>query len=116
MANERARHLRKHQTVAETRLWKELRKFRHHGYHFRRQVPIQNYIVDFACLSQRLIIELDGVQHEQPSTRRRDAARDAVLSWRGFKVMRFTNSHVSRELEGVVLEMLGALGAEVKQE
>ena len=115
MADARARHLRKHQTVAETRLWKELRKFRHH-FHFRRQVPIECYIVDFACLSQRLIIEVDGVQHEPPEARAADAARDADLEWRGFKVLRFANWQVSREFEGVILEVLGALGVAVQQE
>ena len=116
MANARARHLRKHLTVAETRLWKELRRFRHHGYHFRRQVPIESYIVDFACLSQRVIIELDGVQHQETMAQRHDTARDADLSWRGFTVLRFRNDQVSQELEGVLLEILGALGTEVKQE
>jgi very-short-patch-repair endonuclease len=116
VANEKARHLRKHQTVAEVRLWKELRKFRHHGYHFRRQVPIEGFIVDFACLSQRVIIELDGAQHQEIIAQRRDAARVAGLSWRGFKVLRFRNDQVSQELDGMILEILGALGAEVKQE
>jgi very-short-patch-repair endonuclease len=116
MANEKARHLRKHQTFAEVRLWKELPKFRHHGYHFRRQVPIESYIVDFACLSQRVIIELDGVQHQETMAQRRDTARDADLSWRGFKVLRFRNDQMSQELDGVLLEILGAVGADVKQE
>ena len=116
MANASARHFRKRQTVAETRLWKELRKFRHHGFHFRRQVPIEGYIVDFACLSQRLIIEVGGVQHELPDARAADAARDADLEWRGFKVLRFANWQVSQELEGVILEVLGALGVAVKRE
>jgi very-short-patch-repair endonuclease len=111
MANERARYLRKHQTVAEARLLERAAQV-----HFRRQVPIEGYIVDFACLSQRLIIELDGVQHDELPARRRDAERDADLSWRGFKVLRFTNGDVSQELDGVVLEILGALGAAVKQE
>ena len=66
MANAIERHLRKHQTVAETRLWRELRKLRLQGYHFRRQAPIARYIVDFACLSQRVIVELDGAQHDPP--------------------------------------------------
>jgi very-short-patch-repair endonuclease len=110
MANARARQLRKHQTIAEIRLWRELRKLRHHGYHFRRQAPIENYIVDFACFSQRLIIELDGIQHDQPLARRKDAARDADLAWRGFKVLRFRNGDVSQSPEGVMLEILAALG------
>ena len=116
MANARARHLRKNQTVGERRLWKELRKLRWQGYHFRKQAPIEGYIVDFACFSQRLVIEVDGIQHEVPAAMLRDSARDAHLAWLGFKVLRFTNGHVSQELEGVMLEILAALGATVKQE
>jgi very-short-patch-repair endonuclease len=108
MANRIARHLRKHQTVAETQLWRELRKLRHQGYHFRRQAPIATYIVDFACLSQRVIIEVDGVQHDEPAARRADAARDEDLGWRGFKLLRFRNSDVAESLEGVMLEVLAA--------
>ena len=116
MANALARQLRKHQTIAETKLWSELRKLRHQGYHFRRQAPIASYIVDFACLSQKVIIEVDGVQHEEPKARAADAARDADLVWRSFKVLRFRNSDVSESLEGVMLEVLAALGAVEKPE
>jgi very-short-patch-repair endonuclease len=116
MANARARHLRKSPTVAERRLWNELRKLRWQGYHFRRQVPIEGYIVDFACLSQRVLIEVDGIQHDRPVERRRDAARDDDLNWRGFKVLRFRNGSVMQELEGVMLEVLAALGATVKRD
>jgi very-short-patch-repair endonuclease len=116
MANQAARSLRKHQTVAETKLWKELRKLRHHGYHFRRQVPLAGYIVDFACLSQKVIIELDGIQHDDPEARAADAARDADLVWRSFKVLRFRNSDVAESLERVMLEVLAALGAVEKPE
>ncbi|HWE18471.1 MAG TPA: DUF559 domain-containing protein [Hyphomicrobiaceae bacterium] len=49
---------------AKMRLWEELRELRRQGYHFRRQAPIEPYIVDFACFSQQLIIEVDGVQHD----------------------------------------------------
>lgn len=111
MANAVARHLRKHQTVAGRRLWRELRKLRWQGYHFRRQAPVAGYIVDFARFSQRLIIEVDGVQHEAHRARAADAARDADLAWRGFKVLRFRNGDVSETLEGVMLEVLAALGA-----
>ena len=116
MANERARHLRKHQTIAETKLWRELRKLRWQGYHFRRQAPSATYIVDFACLSQRVIIELDGIQHDRPMARRADATRDADLTWRGFKVLRFRNGDIAESLEGVMLEVLAALGAVEKPE
>jgi very-short-patch-repair endonuclease len=116
MANQVARHLRKHQTIAETKLWSELRKLRNHGYHFRRQAPIAGYIVDFACLSQKVIIEVDGIQHDEPAARAADTARDADLTWRSFKVLRFRNGDVSESLEGVMLEVLAALGVVEKPE
>src|SRR5262245_66164031 len=102
MANARARHLRKHQTVAEVRLWNELRKLRWQGYHFRRQAPIENYIVDFACFSQRVVIEVDGVQHSMPEARAMDVRRDADLTWRGFKVLRFRHDDIRDAREGVL--------------
>ncbi len=116
MAKEFARRLRKNPTIAEARLWDELRELRRQGYHFRRQVPIESYIVDFACFEQRVIVEIDGIQHASPEGASKDAARDAKLTWLGFKVLRFTNSDVSETLDGVMLEILAALGAVVKVE
>jgi very-short-patch-repair endonuclease len=116
MVNRVARHLRKNMTVAEKILWSELRKLRARGYHFRRQSPVDDFIVDFACLSHRLIIEVDGIQHDTNAGRRADTARDADLDWKGFKVLRFRNSDVSQNLDGVMLEILAALGAVVKVE
>ena len=116
MANANARQLRKRPTIGEIRLWKELRQLRRQGYHFPRQAPIDKYIVDFACFSQRLVIEVDGVQHQEPTNRAADAARDADLSWRGFTVLRFRNDEVRDAMHGVMLEVLAALGAVVKQE
>ena len=116
MANKLARHLHKNQTIAEVRLWRELRKLRPKGYHFRRQCPIAGFIVDFACLSHRVIIEVDGIQHDTETGIEADGARDAHLKWQGFNVLRFRNGDVKQYLDGVVLEMLAALGAVVKQE
>ena len=116
MANQTARHLRKNQTIAETRLWQELRKLRQQGYHFRRQCPIEGYIVDFACLSQRVIIEVDGIQHDAAAGIEADVARDAHLKWQGFNILRFRNSDVKEHLDGVILEVLAAIGAVAKQE
>ena len=116
MANQTARHLRKNQTIAETRLWRELHKLRPQGYHFRRQCPIEGFIVDFACLSHRLIIEVDGIQHDTVDGLKADAARDSHLVWQGFTILRFRNGEVKNELEGVKLEILAVLGAVVKQE
>jgi len=116
MANEIARKLRKTPTFAEKRLWNELRKLRQQGYHFRRQHPIEGFVVDFACLSQKVIIEVDGAQHQLPENSRSDASRDARLHWLGYRMLRFGNGDVADHLDGVVLEILAALGAVVKQE
>ena len=116
MADVRARQLRKRLTIGETLLWKELRELRRQGDHFRRQAPIAPYIVDFACFWQRVIIEVDGVQHQEPEALAADAARDADLKWRGFTVLRFRNDEVSDAMHGVILEVLAALGAIERQE
>lgn len=116
MANGLARQLRKRPTISEVRLWSEPLKLKAQGYHFRRQHPIEGFIVDFACLSQMLIVEVDGIQHQTPEHARSDAARDAKLHWRGYRVLRFGNGAVRDHLDGVVLKILAALGAVEKQE
>ncbi len=116
MANQFARYLRKNETFAEQQLWKELRNLRAQGYHFRRQAPLDDFIVDFACLRHRVIIEADGIQHATVEGRIKDAARDAHLHWQGFTVLRFGNGDVSENIEGVIAEVLAVLGAVAWQE
>ena len=111
MANQLARHLRKVSTPAERRLWRELRALRSLGYHFRRQVPFGRYVVDFACLSHRLIIEVDGSQHVEGPGLVSDAIRDDHIRWRGFTVVRFSNADVLRNPSGVIASVLIELGA-----
>jgi very-short-patch-repair endonuclease len=65
MSIERARVLRKNATDAERRLWRYLRDRQLDGFRFRRQVPLGRYVADFACLSARLVVELDGSQHAE---------------------------------------------------
>lgn len=113
MADERARSFRKRPTVAEARLWrlwKELRALHAQGFHFRRQVPVDDFIVDFACFGQRLIVEVDGSQHDEPAGLSADSARDAHLRWQGFTVMRFRNLDVLGNTSGVVETILRELG------
>lgn len=110
MANENARRLRRNMTVDEQKLWRELRELRSLGFHFRRQAPIDHLIVDFLCNRALLVVEVDGVQHHTEEGRMRDAARDAHLAWRGYKVVRFTNGEVTHTLDGVVLEIMAELG------
>jgi very-short-patch-repair endonuclease len=101
-----ARSLRKNQTEAERRLWRELRQ-RAIGVRFRRQAPIGPYIVDFVSFERKLVIELDGGQHlENP----KDEIRDAWLTQSGLRVLRFWNNEVLANTEGVMTVILRALG------
>ncbi|MBS0267015.1 MAG: endonuclease domain-containing protein [Planctomycetes bacterium] len=108
---ERAKDLRRDQTPAEHFLWDELRAKRFHGYKFRRQVPIGNYIVDFVCLERKIIIELDGGQHTDSHHRTYDSRRDHWLRSEGFSVLRFWNSDVFHEWEAMAERILHALQA-----
>ena len=112
MANERARQLRGDQTDAERKLWRRLRVLKTDGFHFRRQVPIDHLIVDFACFSARLVIEVDGGQHNWEAGRHADEARDAHLHRYGFTVLRFWNNEVMANPEGVMERVRGILDRE----
>ena len=94
-----AKQLRKNTTAAEKQLWQQLRAKQLHGFKFKRQQPIGNYIVDFVCFEKRLVIELDGGQHAEQVDR--DAARTQWLEAQGFKVIRFWNNAVLQNLDGV---------------
>jgi very-short-patch-repair endonuclease len=93
-----ARQLRRNMTIAERRLWSILRMRGIEGFRFRRQCPLGPYIVDFACLEARLVVEADGGQHMDSTT---DTARDARLCDMGFRVLRFWNHDIVANLEGV---------------
>ena len=109
MPNANARALRKSMTRQEVRLWQQLRALKPRGYHFRRQAPIGPYIVDFACLGARLVIEADGGQHNMMVEAGKDARRDAFLRGEGFVVLRFWNSEIDSKLDGVLQTILAAL-------
>ncbi len=94
------RSLRKNATPAERILWQELRLLKSEGRHFRRQVPIDQYITDFACHPAKLIIELDGGQHGVAIVY--DEARTKTLNYHGYKVVRFWNSEIFESLEGAI--------------
>jgi very-short-patch-repair endonuclease len=84
----------------------KLRELKALGFHFRRQAPIGPYIVDFAALSARVVIEIDGGQHGLPEGMRSDDERDRFLQSRNFRVMRYWNSDVDRNLRGVMEDIL----------
>jgi very-short-patch-repair endonuclease len=98
--------LRKNQTDAEQRLWKLLRAKRPEGWKFRRQFPIGCYIADFACPAARLIVEADGGQHSENA---HDATRDRWLTGQDWRVIRFWNTDILTNEEGVLTAVLAAL-------
>ena len=102
-----AKTLRSHQTEAEQRLWYHLRAHRFMELKFKRQKPIGRYIVDFVCLEQQLIIELDGGQHVEQEAY--DRQRDAWLRQQGYTVLRFWNNDVMQNLDGVLEQIHMAL-------
>jgi very-short-patch-repair endonuclease len=91
-AHERARVLRREMTEAERRLWQKLRSRQTEGYRFRRQVPIGRFIADFVCHEARLIVEIDGGQHDPSSDI--EASRTRFLESEGYCVLRFWNNEV----------------------
>ena len=104
---EQAKALRQRQTDAEGLLWHYLRKKQLGGYKFRRQQPIGPYIVDFACMPEKLLVELDGGQHAERADH--DERRDAFLRSKGFRVLRFWNNEVFENCFGVLERVYEAL-------
>ncbi|MDH4608254.1 endonuclease domain-containing protein [Pseudomonas sp. BN102] len=95
-----ARQLRSNMTDAERHLWYYLRGHRFLGLKFKRQKPMGRYIVDFICLEYRLVIELDGGQHQEQVAR--DAERDRYFIKQGYRVLRFWNHEVLGETDSVL--------------
>ena len=109
-----ARKLRSEMTEAEKRIWYFLRANRFSGVRFKRQVPIGPFNVDFACLSEELVIELDGGQHDADAAR--DAKRAAWLESQGFRVMRFWNNEVFENLDTVLRAIDLAIGGQARRD
>ena len=103
----RARELRNGATEAERLLWSKLKGRQLGGRKFSRQIAAEGFIADFACRELRLIVELDGGQHSLQTAA--DASRDARLAQAGWTVLRFWNSEVFGNLDGV----LAAIGEAV---
>jgi very-short-patch-repair endonuclease len=106
-----ARRLRQTQTTPEARLWDLVRGRKLNGCKFRRQVPIDRYFADFACIEARLIVELDGAVHDEEDVVLRDMARTEVLEACGYAVLRFQNEAVMTDPGGVAEAIVSALRA-----
>jgi len=113
-----AKRLRRNQTDAERLMWFRLRDRRLAGWKFKRQAPIDRFVIDFFCADGKIIVEIDGGQHDED--RERDASRTAALEAMGYIVLRFWNSDVIRNTDGVLEVILdtvtqqrsGPLGAD----
>jgi very-short-patch-repair endonuclease len=103
-----AKAMRSEMTDAELKLWNALRANRLMGLKFRRQLPIGPYIVDFACPSKRLIVEADGSQHADNMAY--DAKRTAFLEHSGWKVLRFWNDDVLKDVDSICQHILNVSG------
>ena len=104
--NENARKLRKNMTPQEQKLWYYLRNRFINNYRFRRQFPIGEYIVDFICREKRLVIEIDGSQHNEVGNIKYDEERTKFLEKEGYKVIRFWNNEIDNNIEGIIEEIL----------
>ena len=103
------KRLRANSTLAERVMWRILWPLRTNGFHFRKQVEIGPYYVDFACLHVGLVVEVDGETHFHALAEANDRTRDEYLTTRGFKVLRFTNEQVLKHPDGVFGMVAAAL-------
>jgi very-short-patch-repair endonuclease len=101
----RARILRKTMTKAEIKLWQHLQKKQFNELRFRRQHPINRFIVDFYCHALKLVIEIDGDIHQEVIQKERDENRTYEIEQFGLKVIRFQNNMVMTNIEGVLKEI-----------
>ncbi len=107
---ERARKLRARQTSAESLLWQRLRGRKLGGLEFRRQHPLKPFIVDFACIEKRFIVEFDGEYHEH--IYERDQRRQQQLEADGWQVVRLSNADVLGDVESVAFAIARLLQIE----
>jgi very-short-patch-repair endonuclease len=108
-----ARELRQPQTPAEATLWQHLRN-RNLKYKFRRQHPIDYFIIDFYCAEAKLLIEVDGPSHLEREQQEYDQARTEYLEALGYKVIRFTNNNCSYNIHAVVTAIIEEVESRIK--
>ena len=100
-----ARNLRKNATIQERRLWNLLKNRQFHNLKFKRQQPIGDYIVDFICKETKVIIEIDGGQHNELENIEYDKTRTEFLNGLGYKVIRFWNNDIYENINSVLLRL-----------
>jgi len=102
---EKAKNLRKRETNAEQILWEKLKNKQLFGFKFRRQHPIEYYIVDFYCHKAKLVIEVDGSIHNIPEIKERDEGRTFEIEKYGITILRFTNEDIYNNINFVINEI-----------
>ena len=104
--------LRRAMTDAERQLWQQLRgDIASASTHFRRQVAIGPYVVDFCCYAKRVVVEVDGPVHARPSQQDSDRERDIYLRGQGYRIVRVTNQEVSLHMPSVLRRIATVLDA-----
>jgi very-short-patch-repair endonuclease len=101
-----ARKLRNNSTYAEVLLWNQLKNKKLKGYDFHRQKPILNYILDFFCHELFLAIEVDGITHDSEIQQAKDKARQSEIEALGIKFLRFDDTEIKTQMDGVISEIL----------
>jgi very-short-patch-repair endonuclease len=101
-----AKTMRVDATLAENLLWQVLRNRQLEGFKFKRQVPLEGYILDFVCFDAKLIVEVDGFQHAESA---RDLTRDTFFHGQGFRILRFWNEEIVKNLDGACQTILAEL-------
>jgi len=101
-----ARKLRRNQTEHESKLWYNLRSRFLDDLKFRRQYKIGKYIVDFYCPAKKLVIELDGGHHAEKENIIKDNQRQKWIENKGYRVLRFENSEIDKNLDGVLEKIM----------
>ena len=109
---EKSRELRKNMTPQERKLWSILRNRQFFNYRFRRQFPIGQYIVDFICREKKIIIEIDGGQHNEQQNIEYDNNRTKYLNSEGYKVIRFWNNEIDKNMSGVYNRLKEVFGVD----
>jgi very-short-patch-repair endonuclease len=106
----RARTLRQASTPPEQLLWLAVRNSQIDGMKFRRQHPVGPYVVDFFCQEARLVVEVDGMSHDDKAAQ--DAAKSRHLETEGYRVLRVTNEDVMHDLDAVTREIARLCGVQ----
>jgi len=109
-----ARRLRASQTRTERKLWDALASLPLAGTHFRPQMDIGPYVVDIACPAAKLVIEVDGAHHAEKENAARDAERTRWLEGEGYRVLRFWNSDVTSNPNGVLQSITAAIHGSIE--